>query len=302
MHGIKVIFASVCFAFAIYLGWFSFMASGWREIYALSIPAIMAAVLILIGGVLLAKRKSPLSRRAKIPIFTVLGFMFVFLVGLDAKIRFERSTLQARAKEFLSRPVPELFKTNSLDLSSVPEGETVLSTSLRLIERYARNVRIYRSSAIWGQFARQPFETAACEEAAQDNAEALKYIKDCKAIIDQEAEMCFWQWIEDRIEMRWTSPEIEEENQVDRLIRKLDGTWTNELGVLTFDPSGRFSTTQTNQHMFYTGTWMFRPKDNTMVVTSMNPEKYEEENIKIISVDKHNLVFSVDGRTNSVRR
>ena len=198
--------------------------------------------------------------------------------------------------------IPEMFKTNTIAWYGAPSDNTVLSTSLRLIQRYAQNGRIYRSSAIWGQFAAQPFETAACEDAAKGDKEALKYVKDCKAIIDREAEMCYWQFIEDMIEFKFTIPEIEEENQVDRLIQKLNGTWTNKSGMITFDPGGKFSTTQSNQHKFYMGTWMFRTKDYTMVVTSTNLESSEEEDLKIISVDDHNLVFSVGNRTNSVCR
>lgn len=298
----KIIAGFVCFVLAVICGWFSLMAYGWKNIIAISIPALMAAALIYIGCFLLVKRKAPLSYKAKIIIPAVFSIIFVFPFVLDAKIRFDRKVLQAQAKEFLSRPVPEMFKTNSVTWYGAPPGETVLSESLGLVKRYAENGRIYRSSSIWAQFAAQPFETAACEDAANGNEEALKYIKACEAIIDREAKMCYWQFVEDMIEFKFTIPEIEEENEVDRFIQKLDGTWANESGIITFDPSGRFSTTQSNQHKFYTGTWMFRTKDNTMVVTSTNFENSEEEDLKVISVDEHNLVFSIDGRTNSVRR
>lgn len=262
----------------------------------------MAVALICIGCFLLVKRKSSLSYKAKIIIPAIFSLIFIFPFILDAKIRYDRKVLQAQAKKFLSRPVPEIFKTNSVTWYGAPPGETVLSESLSLIKRYAENGRIYRSSSIWAQFAAQPFETAACEDAARGNEEALKYVKACTAIIDREAEMCYWQFVEDMIEFKFTIPEIEEENEVDRFIQKLDGTWANESGIITFDPSGRFSTMQSNQHKFYTGTWMFRTKDNTIVVTSTNLANSEEEVFKVISVDDHNLVISTDSRTNSVRR
>src|SRR5579872_3085860 len=106
------------------------------------IPAAFIIGLIALGLFLILRRRSPLSRLAKTltPIF--ISALIVSPIMLDCWIRGERHALQHRAMEFLSRPVPDMFQTDSIDGYQARPNETVLSTSRRLIERYANNGRI----------------------------------------------------------------------------------------------------------------------------------------------------------------
>src|SRR5437867_12309612 len=81
-----------------------------------------------------------------------------------------------------------------------------------IIERYANKGGIRWSAVIQAQFATGPFRIAACGDAARTNEEAPVYLSDCKAILDQEWRMGFWQWVEDTIEMKRRIPEHEEED------------------------------------------------------------------------------------------
>jgi len=148
--------------------------------------------------------------------FKILLLLVAVLVSgaviLDVHIRHERKTLQTRAKEFLSRPVPSMFQTNEIDGYQARPNEDVLSVSRALIERYAKAGRIRWSARIQGEMAVQPFETAFCGDAAKTNEEARIYTEDCKAIIAEEWRMGYWQWVEDTMELKQRIPEIEEED------------------------------------------------------------------------------------------
>lgn len=224
------------------------------------IPAAFAIGLTTLGLFLILQRRSPFSNVAKALITAFTGVLVVGPIMLDVWIRSERQALENRAKEFLSRPVPDMFQTDSIEGYQAPPGQTVLSTSRFLIERYAGYGRIRWSAVIQGQFAIQPLETRFCEDAASTNEAARIYAVACKAIIDKEWEMRFWQWVEDTIELKRTIPEIEEEDRVDSFIQQIDGIWTNGSGTMTISPNGTFlalwsSPTQTN---VLRGTQMFR--------------------------------------------
>jgi hypothetical protein len=289
------------------VGLFAWVSFRWGPLWFKFVPLAFTVGLVATGLFLIFKRSSPLSKNARTVIIIFVSALVLVCITLDFHIRRERDTLQSRAKEFLSRPVPEMFKTDSIDGYQARENETVLSGSRRLIERYANNGRIRWSAAISGQFATQPFETAACEEAAATNEEARLYIVACKSIIGKEWEMGFWQWVQDTIEVKGTIPEIEEENRVDRFIQKIDGTWTNASGTMTINPNGTFSAVWSNQT--YTnalkGNQVFRASDNVLMVYPNGPGGTPiggEKDFRIIHADDHNLIYEVDGQTNSMSR
>lgn len=263
--------------------------------------------LIAVGIFLILCRRSPFSKRSRYLIFCCLGLLIASPIVLDIYIRHERQALQTRAKEFLARPVPSLFNTNDLGGYIESQNGNVLTRSRTLIERYAKTGRIRWSAAIQGQFATAPFGIAACEAAAGTNEEAQLYIADCKSILGEERRMGFWQWIEDTIEMKRTIPEIEEENQVDKFVQKLDGIWTNSFGIMTISPNGTFSAIwhdQTHTNIFK-GTEVFRARDAVLIVYPDNPPNVSdsgEKDFTIIHVDDHNLIYALDGQTNSMNR
>lgn len=57
-------------------------------------------------------------------------------------------------------------------------------------------------------------EIASCEDAGtiKTNQSSLRYVTDCKAFLNDEWRMGFWQWVEDTIEFKLRIPEIEEED------------------------------------------------------------------------------------------
>lgn len=304
---VKVIVGLACMVLAPFLGLFAWASFIGGPLWFKFVPAIFTLGLVATGLFLILKRASALSKLPKALIAIFVSVLIFGWIGLDVCIRCERNALQNRAKEFLSRPVPEMFKTDSIDGYQARPNETVLSSSRRLIERYANNGRIRWSAAIQGQFAVQPFETAACEDAAKTNEEARLYIVSCKAIIDKEWEMGFWQWVQDSIEMKGTIPEIEEEDRVDRFIQQVDGTWTNNSGTMSVFPNGTFSAawwsrTQTN---FLKGKQVFRGSDKVLMVYPDGPSGTAidgEKDFKIIHVDDHKLIYELDGQTNSMSR
>ena len=147
-----------------------------------------------------------------VKVIVVLGLIAACaLAVLDVHIRHERKLLQSRAKQFLSRPVPTLFNTNELGHYVESQDGNVLIRSRTLIKRYATNGRIRWSARIQGEMASAPFGMDVCEEAAKTDEER-QYISECKAIVDSECRMGFWQWVEDTMEMKRVIPEIEEED------------------------------------------------------------------------------------------
>jgi hypothetical protein len=307
MSDVKVVAGLACLVLAVFLGLFAWVSFFWGPLWFKFVPVVSTVGLVATGLFLILKRSSALSKNAKRLMSIFVGVLVLGWIALDFHIRSERNTLQNRARVFLARPVPEMFKTDTIDGYQARPNDTVLSTSHRLIRRYAENGRIRWSAAIQGQFAVQPFETSACEEAAATNEAARLYIADCKAIIEEEWKMGFWHAVQDTIELKRTIPEIEEEDRVDRFIQKIDGTWTNGSGTMTISPNGTFSAVWSSQSQTNAlkGTQVFRASDKVLMVYPDNPggtSANGEKEFRILHVDEHNLVYAVDGQTNSMSR
>ena len=141
------------------------------------------------------------------------------------------------------------------------------------------------------------------------NAEVRLYSAESHAILAEEWRMGFWQWIEDTIEMKTKIPEIEEEDQYNDWIHQLEGTWTNENSeTMTISPNGTFSArwgtpVQTN---IFKGTELFMGGASVLRVIRDTPshmlEDGDKKDLKILQVDSHNLVYELDGQTNSMKR
>src|SRR5712671_7150451 len=103
MHVVKIISGLGCIFAALLFGLFALICGGRESIYLGGIPAAFAVCLVSIGCVLIVKRRSPLSKTAKVLIFLVLAVVIVSPIILDIHIRHERAVLQMRAKAFLAR-------------------------------------------------------------------------------------------------------------------------------------------------------------------------------------------------------
>ncbi len=307
MSTVKTIAGLACMVIALVVVPFAWVSLVSGILWFKFIPAAFTIGLIAVGLFLILNRHSPLARLVNTLITILISVLIVSPIMLDFWIRGERHALQNRASEFLSRPVPAMLQTDSIDGYQARPNQTVLSTSRFLIERYAKNGRIRWSAAIQGQFATEPFETASCEAAAKTNEEAGRYVVECKAIIDKEWRMGFWQWVEDTIEMTRTIPEIEEEDRVDRFILQIDGTWTNGSSTMTISPNGTFSalwSSPTPTHVLR-GKQVFRASDKVLMVYADSPAGTPiggEKDFRIIHVDDHNLIYEVDGQTNFMSR
>jgi hypothetical protein len=213
MSVLKMIAGVGCMVGALLLGCFSLLSFHyWQNICIACVPFLFTIGLFVAGEFFFAKRSSPSSKQTRILIGLVLGIPVMSIPILYLDIRRDRKVLQMRATEFLSRPVPGMFNTNQLGIFSESADRTVLSMPRAIIARYAKNGRIRWSARIQGEFAMSPFGVDACEEAAKTNEAARLYVVDCKAILDEEWRMGFWQWVEDTLEMKTTIPEIEEED------------------------------------------------------------------------------------------
>ena len=185
----------------------------------------------------------------------------------------------------------------------------VFGYSLILIERYATKGRIRWSAVIQGQFActGEGVNPNIRSDAIDTNEEVRLYLSERNAILAKEWRMGFWQFVEDTIEMKRTIPEIEEEDRVDRFIEQIEGTWTNKSGTMTVSPNGTFSAAwwskpQTNS---FKGRQVFRARDKVLMVYPDGPAGTPmdgEKDFRIIHVDGHNLIYEVDGQTNSMSR
>jgi hypothetical protein len=187
--------------------------SGWLKFT----PAIWASLLAAVGLFLIRKRHSILSKKAKTSVAISTGLLILTPAILVIHIRDERHVLQIRAIEFLKRPVPSEVMGDAdgaVGLFYVGPNEDGLKRSHALIKRYADSGRIRWSAAIQGQFAMTYLEIGSCEDAklVKANEKARLYVADCKAILDDEWRMGFWQYVEDTIELKQTIPEIEEED------------------------------------------------------------------------------------------
>ena len=217
----KVIAGLACFALAFPLGMFALVSFFWGELWFKLVPATFTLGLVAVGFFLILRRSSAMSARAKVVIIIFFGVLIVSPILLDFHIRHERKALQARAKEFLSRPIPKLLVPDSegyvggyeVDPKAGPQNG-VFGYSLVLIERYATKGRIRWSARIQGQFAStsQGLNANIRSDAITTNEEVRLYLAERNAILGQEWRMGFWQWIEDSMEMKTKIPEIEEED------------------------------------------------------------------------------------------
>jgi hypothetical protein len=214
MPTIKVIAGLCCMVAALFLGCFAWVSFLYGVLWVKFVPAVFTLGLVSIGLFLIWKRRSTFSTRVKVMIAAFAALFVLTPTVLVVHIRHERTALQMRAKELLSRPVPMVFQTNYIGGYQARENQDVLFVSRNLIKRYADNGRIRWSARISGQMAVQHFETAFCEDAdiVKANEEARLYVAECRAIIEDEWRMGFWQWVEDTIEMKRAIPEIEEED------------------------------------------------------------------------------------------
>lgn len=322
MRKLKVILGSVCLIGALPLGlfaWQCFLASNYAgELLLKFVPAAFTLGLVCIGFFLILRRGSVISTRAKT---VVVSFFVLFVVSpalLDIHIRHERKVLQTRAKNFLSRPIPKLLIPNS-------EGEVggyyvdtnadiangVFGYSRVLIERYATKGRIRWSATIQGEFACTGDNclNPNISDEVTTNEELRRYSAESHAILAQEWRMGFWQWIEDAIEMKYKIPEIEEEDQYNGWIDQLGGTWTNEnFETMTISNNGTFSArwispVRTN---IFKGTGIFMGAASVLQVIRDTQDHIlqdgDEKNIRILHVDAHNLIYELDGQTNSMKQ
>jgi hypothetical protein len=277
--------------------------------------------LVTVGLILILRRRQVMSKKAKILIVLFAALLISSPALLVAKIRHDRWSLQARAKAFLSRPVPMALKPDSEGymgyeyVGTNGEAEVhILGHSHALIERYATNGRIRWSARIQGQFAvtAEHLWFPGAEDIERTNQEVRAYMVERNVILSEEWRMGFWQWVEDTIEMKRTIPEIEEEDRDAAFIAQFDGTWTNgSFDTMTVSPNGCFSSRFSSQHgtNFYGGNWMGRVREPALLLFPTNVSGTGphwavggEKQLRIIHVDGHNLVYEVDNQTNSMSR
>lgn len=303
----------VCIVAALFLGLFALVSFRLAELWFKFIPVFFTFGLFALGVYLILKWRSSFSKRAR---FLIVFFVSALIVGpiiLDVYIRYERKTLQARAKEFLLRPIPKLLVPDSegyvggyfVDTNAGP-ANGVFGYSRILIERYATNGRIRWSAVIQGQFActGEGVNPNIRSDAIDTNEEVRRYLAERNAILGKEWRMGFWQWVEDTMEMKQTIPEIEEEDQFNGFMRQMDGTWTNQSGSMTIEPNGRFFAAWINQNHtnVYVGTHVFRGKDSVLLVYPDNSSVGEKKEYRIIHLDEHSLIYEMDGQTNFMSR
>jgi len=111
------------------------------------------------------------------------------------------------------------------------------------------------------------------------------------------------------IEMKAKIPEIEEEDQYNGWIDQLGGTWTNEnFETMTISNNGTFSARWVSPvgTNIFKGTELFMGGASTLRVIrdtqSHILQDGDEKNIRILHVDAHNLIYELDGQTNSMSR
>ena len=297
-------FAWVCFIHGAL--WFKF------------IPIAFTLGLAVVGLFLVLRRSSVMSARAKMAIIILFGILVASPALVDLHIRHERKVLQARAKDFLLRPIPKLLVPDSngevggyyVD-TNAGTANGVFGYSRVLIERYATKGRIRWSAVIQGQFASTGDNclNPNISDYVTTNEEVRLYSAESHAILAKEWRMGFWQWIEDTIEMKTKIPEIEEEDQHNDWIHQLEGTWTNENSeTMTISPNGTFSArwgtpVQTN---IFKGTELFIGGASVLRVIRDTPSHIlqdgDKKDLKILQVDSHSLVYELDGQTNHMGR
>lgn len=314
MRTAKIIVGIICLAIAIYLTPFCFG----MFLHSGLLFKFFWCGLIVVGVFLIRRRKLPLSKGTRSLILLFLGVAIASPVILDIHIRHERAALQMRAKEFLLRPIPKLLIPDS-------EGEVggyyvdtnagiangVFGYSRALIERYATKGRIRWSAAIQGEFACTGDNclNGNISDEVTTNEEVRRYSAESHDILAKEWQMGFWQAVEDSIEMKHTIPEYEEEDQYNGWIDQLGGTWTNEnFETMTISNNGTFSARWVSP----VGTNIFKGKEIFMGAASVLRvirdtqsvflQDGDKKDIRILHVDGHNLIYELDGQTNSMSR
>ena len=217
----KLILGLVSIVLAMILAPFAWISFRWGEPWFRPVPLALMLALVTVGLVLIVKRRQVLSKPIKFLTLAVLIILTVSPALLIAGIRHERGLLQARAKAFLSRPVPAALKPDSEGYMSYEyvgtnkEAEVqLLGHSRELIERYADKGRIRWSARIQAQFAitSEQLWFPGADDIQRTNKEVQAYLAERNAILSQEWRMGFWQWVEDTIEMKSKIPEHEEED------------------------------------------------------------------------------------------
>jgi hypothetical protein len=221
MKKVKVMLGLACLVLALILAPFAWVSFHWGELWFKPVPLGFMLVLVAVGVVLIIKRRQVLSKPVKFLTLALLIILTISPVLLVASIRHQRRVLQARAKAFLSVPVPRALKPDSEGYMSyeyvgtTKEAEIqILGHSRELIERYATKGRIRWSAQIQGQFATtsEHLWFPGADEIQRTNQEVRVYLAERNAILSEEWRMGFWQWIEDTIEMKSKIPEHEEED------------------------------------------------------------------------------------------
>ncbi len=320
MSTLKIIAGLGCLAVALLLApfaWFSLGAVLWFKF----VPVIFTVGLVITGVLLIKKRRTPLSKRAKTLITIFVCVLIVSPIVLDFHIRGERRALQIRAKEFLVRPIPKLLIPNSegrvgdfyVDANGGPQNG-VFGNSRVLMMRFAMNGRIRWSARIQGEFACTS-DDVNCNfltDTIRTNEEVRQYFKERNAILGKIWAMGYLQYVEDTIEHKSLPPEIQEEDEDHRFVRQCEGTWTNEVSdKLTIAPDNSFSLELSGRPNtnFYSGDWIVgvgKPFFALLFTraTGTNPRWSigDKAEFTIIHVDDRNLVYEVDNRTNSMSR
>jgi hypothetical protein len=318
MRTFKVIAGLVCLAAALPLGVFALVcfihSASWFKV----IPIAFALGLAVVGLLLILRRSSVMPARARMVIIIFFGILIASPVLVDVHIRHERKVLQTRAKDFLLRPIPKLLVPDSngevggyyVDTNAgIANG--VFGYSHVLIERYATKGRIRWSAAIQGQFACTGDNclNGNISDEVTTNEEVRRYSAESHAILAEEWRMGFWQWVEDTIEMKDKIPEIEEEDQYNGWIGQVGGKWTNgNTESMIISNNGTFSARWVSPlgTNAFKGTEVFMGEASTLRVIRDTPNHIlqagDEKNIKILHVDGHNLVYELDGQTNSMKR
>jgi hypothetical protein len=278
------------------------------------IPAAFIVGLIAMGLFLILKRHLPLSMQVKILFTIFISILVISPMALDFWIRSERHVLQKRAQVFLARPMPKLLMPDPegyvggyfVDTNSGP-ANGVFGYSRILIQRYATKGRIRWSATIQGEFACTGDNclNGNISDNIITNEDVRQYSAESHAILAQEWEMGFWQWIEDAIEMKRTVPEFEEEDAASGFIQQICGTWTNVSSSMSVSNNGTFLAISFNHdhtnilkgtEIFYGNGFKVIP-DGPPVRTND-----DEKDFKVIHVDGRNLIYEVDGQTNSMSR
>jgi hypothetical protein len=314
----KIIVGIICLAIAIYLTPFCFGMFLYSALLFKLLTLVFWCGLIAAGIFLIRRRKLPLSKGARSLILLFLGVAIASPIILDIHIRHERAALQMRAKEFLLRPIPKLLIPDS-------EGEVggyyvdtnagiangVFGYSRALIERYATKGRIRWSAAIQGEFACTGDNclNPNISDEVTTNEEVRRYSAESHDILAKEWQMGFWQAIEDSVEMKHTIPEYEKEDQYNGWIDQLGGTWTNEnFETMTISNNGTFSARWVSPvgTNIFKGTELFMGAASVLRIIrdtqSHILQDGDEKNIRVLHVDAHNLIYELDGQTNSMNR